>query len=125
MTWYVGLEWFLEGGGGVWVLESEGGVWVLEGGGGAWVLESGGVVWCRRVELMSVHITATRHITSTLTHPSTLLHPGVGGWSGCVRWGGGCWMVYLGHWWGDVMCGVGVGWRVCRVLEVRRVLEGV
>ena len=58
MTWYVGLEGFWEGGGGVWVLESEGGVWVLEGGGGAWVLESGGV-WCRRVELMSVHITDT------------------------------------------------------------------
>ena len=28
----------------------------------------GGVVWCRRVELMSVHITATTH---TRLHPST------------------------------------------------------
>ena len=84
----------------------------MEGGDGVWVLESGGVVWCRRVELMSVRITATLHITSTLTHPSTLLHPGVGGWMG--------WSVLDGVFGAlevDVMCDVGVGWRVCRVLE--------
>ena len=41
-------------------------------------------VWCRRVEVMSLHITSTLHIT----HSSTLLHPGVGeggmGDGGCV-----------------------------------------
>ena len=42
----------------------------------------GGVVLCRRVELVSVHITATLHNTSTLTHPSTLLHLGVKGGGG-------------------------------------------
>ena len=69
---------------------------------------------------MSLHITATLHITSTLTYPSILLHPGVGGWRRCVRWGGGVEWVLDGVFValeGDVMCGVGVGWRVCRVLE--------